>query len=69
MSHNAPKFEIISQHYLESTQSEVHKPVVKPSAETVQVVHGRGAVSLQMSSRSFTETFAGKLWKTSEPHK
>ena len=56
MSLNAPKSERISQHHLESTQSEVHKPIVKPSAESARVIRGRGAVALQMSSRTFTET-------------
>ena len=69
MSLNAPKSERISRHHLESTQFEVHKPVVKPSAEFAQVVRGRGVVVLQMSSRTFTETWAGKLRKTPEPRK
>ena len=67
MSLNAPKSEQISQHHLESTQSELHKPVAKPSAESARVVRGRGAVAPQMSSRNFTETCSGKLRKTSEP--
>ena len=69
MSLNAPKSERISQQYLETTQPEVHKPVVKPSAESARVVRGKGAVTLQMSARTFTETYAEKLWKTSEPRK
>ena len=69
MSLNAPKSERNSKHYLESTQSEVHKTVVKPSAESARVVRGRGAVTLQMSVRTFTETCAEKLRKTLEPRK
>ena len=65
MSLNAPKSKRISQHHLESTQSEVHKPIAKPSVESARVVCRRGAVALQMSSQTFTETCAGKLWKTS----
>ena len=69
MSLNAPKSKRISQHHLESTQCEVHKLVVKPSAESTRVVRGMGTVALQMSSQTFTETCAGKLRKTSEPRK
>ena len=69
MSLNAPKSERISQHHLESMQSVVHKPVVKPSVESTQVLRGRGVVALQMSSQNFTETCAEKLRKTLEPRK
>ena len=69
VSLNAPKSERISQHHLESTQPEVHEPVVKPSAEPARVVRGRGAVALQMSLRTFTKACAEKLRKTSEPRK
>ena len=69
VSLNAPKSERISQHHLESMQPEVHEPVVKPSAESAWVVRGRGAVALQMSLPTFTETCAEKLRKTSEPRK
>ena len=33
----------------------------KPSVESAWVVCGRGAVTLQMSARTFTETCAGNL--------
>ena len=64
---NAPKSERISQHHHESTQSEVHKSVAKPSAESARVVCRRGAVALQMSLRNFTETCAENCRKLRYP--
>ena len=60
MSLNAPKSERISQRHLESTQSEVPKPVVKPSAEFMQVVRGKGVVRAADVFADFQGNLRGK---------